>query len=76
MFHRNLHLTPESSDFIRSRIESGRYENVHDLLRAALRALQREEMKSSAMRPEGGVAESDAYRKLWEASDPFRQLPR
>ncbi|MGA2277526.1 MAG: hypothetical protein ABSG00_07975 [Terracidiphilus sp.] len=76
MFHRNLHLTPESSDFIRSRVECGRYENVHALLRAALRALHCEEINSSANCPPAGIAESDAFRQLWEASDHFRRLQR
>jgi putative addiction module CopG family antidote len=76
MIHRNLHLTPESSDFIRSRIESGRYENVQELMRAALRALQREESRSEGQCPAVGNAERDAYRKLWEASDLFQRMQR
>jgi Arc/MetJ-type ribon-helix-helix transcriptional regulator len=61
---------------VHSRIDSGRYENAQDLLRAALCALQREEMNSPAQCPAGSIAESDTFRKLWEASDPFRQLQR
>ena len=43
MIYRNIHLTADSYDFVRSRVESGRYESANDLVRAALRALHREE---------------------------------
>lgn len=75
MLHRSLHLSPESSDFIRSRIESGRYENVHALLHAALSALQREESRSVDQCP-AATADNDAYRKLWESSDRFQRMQR
>lgn len=75
MLHRSVQIAPESSEFIRARIESGRYESVQELMRAALRALQREESQSVDQCP-AGVAESDAFRKLWEVSDRFQRMQR
>ena len=40
---RNVNLTPELDRFVLSRVESGRYENASEVVRAALRSLEREE---------------------------------
>ena len=40
---RNVNLTPELDRFIATRIENGRYENASEVVRAALRGLEREE---------------------------------
>ena len=68
MLFRNLNLSPDLLDFVRVRIESGRYESTRELLRAALLALHREEGHSAAKSPTNVIAESDPFRRLWEAS--------
>lgn len=45
---RNVNLTPELDRFISSRIECGRYENASEVVRAALRALERDEEQTDA----------------------------
>jgi putative addiction module CopG family antidote len=40
---RNVNLTTELDGFITSRVQSGRYENASEVVRAALRILEREE---------------------------------
>jgi len=61
-------LPPDLDDFVLTRVESGRYENADELLRAALRALDREERNSAQKMPPSSIAESDVFRGLWEAS--------
>jgi len=78
--HRILHLPPDVHEFVQSRIESGRYENSGELVKAAFRALDREE-KEPGNEPMGvSVAEDDVFRKLWEASPLLpkdrRKVPR
>jgi antitoxin ParD1/3/4 len=45
---RNVNLTPELDNFITAKIESGRYENASEVVRAALRELEREEQEHEA----------------------------
>ncbi len=45
---RNVNLTDELDDFVRAKIESGRYENASEVVRAALRTLEREEQQFEA----------------------------
>ena len=40
---RNVNLTPELDSFVLARVESGRFENASEVVRAALRTLEREE---------------------------------
>ncbi|MGD0911048.1 MAG: type II toxin-antitoxin system ParD family antitoxin [Terracidiphilus sp.] len=40
---RNVNLTPELDSFILARVESGHFENASEVVRAALRTLEREE---------------------------------
>ena len=68
MLHRNVKLPPESYDFVLSKIESGRYENVGEVMQAALRALDREENNHKKNSSKRSIAETDVFRKLWEAS--------
>ncbi len=44
----NVHLTPELEGFARSCVESGRYNNVSEVLRSALRLLQDQEERRRA----------------------------
>jgi len=45
---RNVNLTDELDRFVNSRIESGRYESASEVIRAALRTLEREEQEYEA----------------------------
>ena len=68
---RNVNLTDELDRFVASRIENGRYENASEVVRAALRTLEREEMeyetKLAALRAAideglaGGVVTGDPF---------------
>jgi antitoxin ParD1/3/4 len=74
---RNVNLTQELDSFLLSRVKSGRYENASEVVRAALRTLEREERvyeaKVEALRAaidEGdrsGVAEGDVFAQVREA---------
>ena len=59
---RNVNLTEELDRFIASRVESGLYANASEVMRAALRLLEREEReyeeKMTALR--AAIAEGDA----------------
>jgi antitoxin ParD1/3/4 len=73
---RNVNLTPELDSFVLARVESGRFENASEVVRAALRTLEREERvfeaKLAALRAaidEGdasGVAEGDVFAQVRE----------
>jgi len=74
---RNVNLTPELDAFITAKIESGRYENASEVVRAALRELEREEQEHNAKMAalihaieEGdasGVAEGDVFADVRKA---------
>lgn len=76
MLHRNIKLFPESQDFIQSRVESGRYENASEVVRAALHALAREEKAVKKEISVHSIGEGDVFRKLWEASASSLQKTR
>ncbi len=71
---RNVNLTDELDRFVLEKVESGRYENASEVVRAALRTLEREEQryqaKLAALRAaidEGdasGIAEGDAFARV------------
>ena len=68
---RNVNLTDELDRFVLNKVKSGRYENASEVLRAALRNLEREEqqyeLKLAALRAaidEGdssGIADGNAF---------------
>jgi antitoxin ParD1/3/4 len=74
---RNVNLTDELDRFILGKVESGRYENASEVVRAALRNLERDELeyeaKIAALRSaidEGdasGVAEGDSFARVRKA---------
>ena len=43
---RNVNLTDELDHFVLAKVESGRYENASEVVRAALRTLEREEQRT------------------------------
>ena len=45
---RNVNLTDGLDRFVREKVESGRYENASEVVRAALRTLEREEAQYEA----------------------------
>ena len=45
---RNVNLTDELDRFVLAKVESGRYENASEVVRAALRALERDEREYEA----------------------------
>jgi antitoxin ParD1/3/4 len=68
---RNINLTPELDSFIAAKIQNGRYENASEVVRAALRGLEREEQEYEAKLAAltqalqegdaGGIAEGDVF---------------
>lgn len=74
---RNVNLTDELDRFVLSKVQSGRYENASEVVRAALRMLDREEQEYAAkidrLRAaidEGdasGIAEGDSFTRVREA---------
>ena len=71
---RNVNLTDELERFVLKKVKSGRYENASEVVRAALRTLEREEQQYEAKLrglraaiDEGdasGIAEGNAFAKL------------
>lgn len=45
---RNVNLTQELDHFVLAKVKSGRYENASEVVRAALRSLEREEREDRA----------------------------
>ena len=68
MSNRMISLPPDLYDFVRARVEHGRYENAGELMRAALRALHREEKALEKRRLTDSIADGDVFRRLWEKS--------
>ena len=71
---RNVNLTVELDRFVAKKVKAGRYENASEVVRAALRTLEREEqeyqIKLAALRTaleEGdasGIAKGDVFRRV------------
>lgn len=59
---RNTNLEDELEGYLRSKVESGRYENASEVVRAALQSLDRDEQKHEAelSRLRAAVDEGDA----------------
>lgn len=71
---RNVNLTDELDRFVLAKVESGRYENASEVVRAALRTLEREdqeyEAKMTALR--AAIDEGDASGAA--KGDPFDRV--
>jgi antitoxin ParD1/3/4 len=73
---RNVNLTDELDQFVLQKVESGRYENASEVVRAALRTLEREEQRHEAQVAalriaidEGdvsGIAEGNVFERVRE----------
>ena len=74
---RNVNLTDELDRFVLAKVESGRYENASEVVRAALRTLEREEkryeVKLAALRlaidkgDASGVGEGNSFARVRQA---------
>jgi antitoxin ParD1/3/4 len=85
MPNRNVNLTEELDRFVSTRIESGRYESASEVIRAALRTMEREEQQYEAKLTTlrmaiddgdaSGIAEGDVFGRVRKALNlPARQL--
>ena len=71
---RNVHLTEELDRFVAGSVESGRYKNASDVVRAALQTLERNEREYEAQiaslraaidkGEESGMAEGDVFARV------------
>ena len=52
-------ITPEQDAFVRDRLKSGRFSSVSEVVRAGLRLLERDDLRSSAALTPNGPTESD-----------------
>ena len=72
---RNVSLTKELDQFVSSRVEGGHYANASEVMRTALRLLEREEReyeeKLAALR--GAIAEGDASDSM-DGEEFFKEL--
>jgi len=76
---RNVNLTEELDRFVLEKVETGRYENASEVVRAALRTLEREERQYEAKLgalgsaiDEGdasGIAEGDVFDRVRKTLD-------
>ena len=74
---RNVSLTDELDRFVAKKVKTGRYENASEVVRAALRTLEREERqyeaKLAALRAAiddgdaSGIAAGDVFRRVRKA---------
>ena len=73
---RNINLTPELDEFVDAKLQSGRYANASEVVRAGLRALEEDERedqaKLEALRSalqageESGIADGDVFEEILE----------
>ena len=61
----NVHLTPELERFARECVETGRYNNVSEVMRAALRMLQEREQRLRQFNASLDEAVAEADRDGW-----------
>lgn len=65
----NVHLSPELERFARQCVEEGRYNNVSEVVRSALRMLQDAEERKRAFMAMLKAAEDEADREGWISAD-------
>jgi len=79
---RNVNLTDELDRFVLAKVKSGRYENASEVVRAALRTLERDEQeyetKLTALRAaiDEGDASGVARRQVFARARKTLNLPR
>ena len=73
----NVHLTPELERFARQCVESGRYNNVSEVVRSALRMLQDSEAQKERFMAMLEAAEAEGERDgFFEIDDVAEELDR
>ena len=65
----NVHLSPELERFARQCVEEGRYNNVSEVVRSALRMLQDVEERKRAFMAMLKATEEEADREGWVSAD-------
>jgi antitoxin ParD1/3/4 len=71
---RNVNLTDELDRFVLSKVENGRYENASEVVRSALRALEREEQEYEAKLAALRAAINEGIASGIYESDPFEHI--
>ena len=71
---RNVNLTNALDDFVRARVESGKYENASEVVRAALRVLEREEHQFDARLAALRSAMDDGDESGFAEGNPFDHI--
>lgn len=71
---RNVSLTVELDRFVSTRIKSGRYENASEVVRAALRTLEREEQEQRAKLKALRTAIDEGDASGLASGDPFENV--
>jgi antitoxin ParD1/3/4 len=61
----NVHLTPELERFARECVDSGRYNNISEVMRAALRLLEEAEQRRREFNAMLRAAEKEGDREGW-----------
>ncbi|MBF0416461.1 MAG: type II toxin-antitoxin system ParD family antitoxin [Magnetococcales bacterium] len=71
----NVHLTPELESFARFCVESGRYSNVSEVVRSALRLLQEGEERNARFNAMLDAVRLEAERNgVYEAADVLAEV--
>lgn len=65
----NVHLSPELERFARQCVEEGRYNNVSEVVRSALRMLQDAQDRKTAFMAMLKATEEEADREGWVSGD-------
>lgn len=71
---RNVNLTAELDRFVATRVKSGRYENASEVVRAALRTLEREEQEQRAKLKALRTAIDEGDASGMASGDPFGRV--
>jgi len=71
---RNVNLTLELDRFVSTRVKSGRYENASEVVRAALRTLEREEQEQRAKLKALRTAIDEGDASGTAKGDPFERV--
>lgn len=71
---RNVNLTDELDRFVLDRVQSGKYENASEVIRAALRALERDERAFEAKLEALRTAIADGLASGVAKGDPFARV--
>ncbi|MBF0190235.1 MAG: type II toxin-antitoxin system ParD family antitoxin [Magnetococcales bacterium] len=73
----NVHLTQELESFARNCVESGRYNNVSEVVRSALRILQEREQRRIRFNAMLDAVRLEAEREgVYEAADVLAEMDR